>query len=202
MLVTAVTRSLPRQRGFTLVELMVTIVVLGVLLAVAVPNFQSMIRRNAVASASNSLLADMSYARTEAITRGTIVSICPSSDGVACTDSGTDYESGWLVYTYTAGHGVAATAYDDSDATNILLRATGERRNVSVATKLGDIVSFGPQGQLRPDGTSLVFDTCYRPSGSTGHGSSTGSVAGTELVVNASGGVQSSALAADADCAP
>lgn len=191
-----------RSHGFTLVELMVTIVVLGVLLAVAVPSFQSMIRRNAVASASNSLLADVSYARTEALTRGNVVSICPSSNGSSCTDSGADYESGWLVYTYTAGHGVVATAYDDGDASNILLRAVGERESVSLTANSSDIVSFGPQGQLRPAGTTIAFDTCYRSHGATGAGTSTGNVHGAELVVNASGSATSSSLAANDDCSP
>src|SRR5690348_2467245 len=94
------------KRGFTLLELMVTLAVASVLVVIAVPSFRDLLRRNQVSSASNALLADLSYARSEASMRGSIVSICPSTDGTTCTSTQA-YESGWLVYTYSAGHSVA-----------------------------------------------------------------------------------------------
>ncbi len=191
----------PRQKGFTLIEMMVTVIVASVLLAIAVPSFRDMIRRNQVTSASNALLADLSYARTEAITRGNVVSICPSSDGSTCADD-TTYDAGWLVYSYKPGQGEVATAYDDGDTNNLLLRSTGARSNVSMQAAAKNIVSFGPQGQARPSASTYTFDTCFRPKGTTGHGESTAAVSGTRLSINASGGVSSTALAAGAGCAP
>ena len=95
------------NKGFSLVELMVALAVAAILLVAAGPSFRDAIRRNKVSSASNALLADIAYARSEAINRGNVVSICPSSDQATCTGNGKAYENGWLVYTYQAGKGVA-----------------------------------------------------------------------------------------------
>lgn len=187
-----------RQRGFSLLELMVTITVAGILLAIAVPNFRDVIRRNQVSSASNELLAAMSYARTEAITRGQLVSICPSADGAACTAGGKAYEPGWLVYTYPAGAASANKAYVAAD--DVLLRATSSRPGVSIQEGSGAVITFGQQGQLRPN-TPLAFVTCTR-SGSSGTGESTTTVPGVGLVVNASGSVTNKPWAAGDACTP
>lgn len=58
------------MRGFTLIELMVTLAVVTILATIGVPSFQDMIRSNQVAAQSNELIALMSYARNEAIRRG------------------------------------------------------------------------------------------------------------------------------------
>lgn len=188
------------KRGFTLLELMVTLAVASVLVVIAVPSFRDLLRRNQVSSASNALLADLSYARSEASMRGSIVSICPSTDGTTCTSTQA-YESGWLVYTYSAGHSVAATAYDASKpATNLLLRHTMAREGVSLQADSADIVSFGPQGQLLPTGSTHTFWTCFRPKGESGGGSSTGKVPGAELAVNGSGSTSSKKLTEKTSC--
>ena len=55
--------------GFSILELMVTITVLSVLLAIAVPSFRGVMRRNSVSSAAGDLMGDLEYARGEAATR-------------------------------------------------------------------------------------------------------------------------------------
>lgn len=70
--------SLRRQNGFTLVELMIAVVVLGVLATIAFPSFQSTIRSNRIATTSNDLIASMALARSEAVKnrRGGGVCLC------------------------------------------------------------------------------------------------------------------------------
>src|ERR1051325_9926231 len=114
------------NKGFSLVELMVALAVTAILLVAAGPSFRDAIRRNKVSAASNALLADIAYARSEAINRGNVVSICHSSDQATCTGNGKAYENGWLVYTYQAGKGVANTAYSTASGA-ILLRAANAR---------------------------------------------------------------------------
>ncbi len=194
----AVTCMPIRQRGFSLVELMVTITVMAILVAIALPNFRDVIHRNQVSSASNELLAGLAYARTEAITRGQLVSMCPSSSGTSCA-GGKAFESGWIVYTYPAGAASANTNYDSTKAT--LLRTTTARAGVSVQSKGATVITFGQQGQLKPSTPTLTFVTCFR-TGTTGTGSSTNAVPGAELDVNGSGSVTTKSWSIGMACTP
>jgi len=185
-----------RARGFTLLELMTTITIVAVLLAIGVPSMRSMIQRNRVSSANNDLAASIAYARTTAINRGQLVSMCPSADGNSCTSAGQDFEPGWIVYTYPAGAASANKAYDSSTAT--LLRAVDQRTGVSIHALQSQVITFGLQGQLRP-GTALVFLTCAR-SGDSGIGTSTTMAPGNRLDVNGSGSTNTRLLAPSAPC--
>lgn len=90
-----------RQRGFNLLELMVGITVLGVLLGIGVPSFNQMMQTNRLAEQANSLVAALSFARSEAVKRGFRVSACPGVDN-ACS-GGTDWNAGILVFTDDTG---------------------------------------------------------------------------------------------------
>lgn len=69
-------------RGFTVVELLMTLVVGSILIAIAVPSFLNMIERNAVSTTSNELLSGLLLARNEAIRQGfKTVTLSPASNG-------------------------------------------------------------------------------------------------------------------------
>jgi len=68
-------RSNLSQRGFTLLELLIVIALIGILAAIAVPNFQEMVKRNAVVSQNNELVALLNTAKSEAVRRSTAVRI-------------------------------------------------------------------------------------------------------------------------------
>jgi len=200
VLVTAMKRQ--GTNGFSLIELMITLSIAAILLVVAAPSFRDAMRRNKVSAASNALLADIAYARSEAINRGNVVSICPSSDQATCIGNGKAYENGWLVYTYQAGKGVANTAYSTASGA-ILLRAANARDGLSIQGLDSVITSFGSQGQIRrSDNKQPKFATCFRPAGASGTGSSTTAVPGTQLTVNASGSVTSQSLGVSSTCVP
>lgn len=81
--------------GFSLIELMVTIAIVAILLAVAFPSFEGSLRSNRVATGTNELLASLSLARSEAIRNPAGAALCTSTDGAAC---GGDWNDGWLVW--------------------------------------------------------------------------------------------------------
>ena len=83
-------------RGFTIIELMVTIAVLAVALAIAVPSYTNMLINNRMASKTNEFVASLHYARSEAVKRGANVRTCASTDGVTCATTG-DWDQGWIV---------------------------------------------------------------------------------------------------------
>lgn len=179
-----------RSRGFSLLELMVTIAVMVILLAIALPSFRDVIHRNEVSSASNTLLASVAYAREEAINRGQLVYMCPGDQTAGCTVGSKVFDSGWIVYAAPAGSASVGQTY--TSGTSILLRANPAQTGVSIEAQAGAVITFGQQGDLKPTGTTLVFATCYR-SADTGAGTITTAVPGVEMDVNGYGSVQTKA---------
>jgi type IV fimbrial biogenesis protein FimT len=86
-----------RHRGFTLLELVVVMTIVGVLMAIAIPSYQYVITDNRVAAEVNDLLAAMQYARAEAIKEGNDVVVCSSTSGTACSGA-PSWQSGWIVF--------------------------------------------------------------------------------------------------------
>ena len=72
-----------RPHGFTLVELMVTVAVMGIIAVIAVPSFTNLIRNNRVTSAANEMVALLQTARAAAISNRARVEVCPGN-GNAC----------------------------------------------------------------------------------------------------------------------
>jgi type IV fimbrial biogenesis protein FimT len=94
----------PTARGFTLIELMTAILVLGNLFAMALPSYREVTRNNRTTAAQNDLVTAFALARSESIRRSTTVSVCASSTGTSCT-GGTDWAVGWIAFTDAATAG-------------------------------------------------------------------------------------------------
>jgi type IV fimbrial biogenesis protein FimT len=91
------------NRGFTLIEIMIALLVLAILASISIPSIQPIIRKNRLTTETNRLLADLAYSRAEGIMRSGTVMLCSSADGAACI--GEDWTSGRLIYADLNGNG-------------------------------------------------------------------------------------------------
>jgi type IV fimbrial biogenesis protein FimT len=87
----------PCESGVTLIELIVTITIAAILVALAGPSYKSITTSNRIASEINGLLGDLQFARSEAIKEGQTIIVCASTDGVNCSGS-TNWKTGWVVF--------------------------------------------------------------------------------------------------------
>jgi type IV fimbrial biogenesis protein FimT len=88
--------------GFTLIELMITVSILAILLALAVPGMTELIRDSRVSKLTNEFSSGLSYARGEAVNKNVCVTMCLSDNPAAaapnCSTTATNWGAGWIVF--------------------------------------------------------------------------------------------------------
>ena len=85
-------------RGFTINELMFTVMVLAVLLSLATPSFIETINSNRVTAQNNDFVTALNYARSEALRQVRSVAVCASADSATCSGD-TNWSTGWIAFT-------------------------------------------------------------------------------------------------------
>ena len=143
------------QQGFSLLELMTAVAVLGILFGLGVPAFTQMIRNNRVVANTNELVVALSAARSEAVKRGLPIAVCartgPTTD-VCRGGTASNWSSGWLVFVDAAGTAGVVDAGDE-----IVQRFDAVPAGVTVLTNNRPVVRFGATG-LPPSG---AVDTTF-----------------------------------------
>ena len=89
-------RHFRASAGFTVIEVLVTLVLLAIVTGLALPSLQQYSANNQVVAASNSIVSGLNFARFNAITSGDDVTICPSANGTTC--SAGNWDSNWIVF--------------------------------------------------------------------------------------------------------
>ncbi len=85
------------HRGYTLYELLITLVLVAILFAVAVPSFANIVASGRIRTEISALFHAVHLARKESIVRRKVVSICPSANGTQCL-GGKDWSMGWILF--------------------------------------------------------------------------------------------------------
>ncbi|SFN45040.1 GspH/FimT family pseudopilin [Marinobacter pelagius] len=84
--------------GFTLLELLITITILGIIATYAIPSFREMVLNNRLTAQTNEVTSLVSYARSEASKlREGVVTICSSTDSTSCSGNAA-WETGLIVF--------------------------------------------------------------------------------------------------------
>ena len=142
--------------GVTLLELMVTLAVVGVLLAVGVPAIGDLIATNRMSAAVNDLVSSLHLARSEALKTGDRVSVCAStnSDSITPVCNGNNLADGWIVFVDNV------TQNDNVDAGEAVVLKHGQLPDVIDLTA-PQIISFSGSGVLEnPQPGEVDFLLC------------------------------------------
>lgn len=117
------------SRGFTLVELMVTIAVAIILVSLATPSFVRMLAADRMANQTNEFVAGLNAAKSEAIRRGSSVTVRARDNA-----NPNDFHRGWSTFTDADGDGLPADPATEADGT--VLRDSAALAGSTTATRV------------------------------------------------------------------
>jgi type IV fimbrial biogenesis protein FimT len=124
---------------------MITISVMAILMAVAAPGFRAMLGSNRAAAQTNELVAALNLARSEAVKRGSPVTVCKCADPAATTpacSTSTGWQAGWLVFT----DGNTVGTVDGSDARLRVGQPIGNNVTLTADSNYSNYVTYQPNG--------------------------------------------------------
>lgn len=135
-------------------ELMITVSIAAILLAIGVPGMQDFVRNNRRAAEVNNLVATLQVARSEAVSRNKRVGVCSSTDGANCASS-TTWDSGWIAFVDEDNDGTE----DDGEE---ILRVDPAPTGMTVRATFASL-AYLPNGRVRmfsPAGTGGDITFC------------------------------------------
>ncbi len=142
------------MKGFTLVELAVTLAVAVIVLAIALPGYQSFVDNQRIRATTHRLVAHLQLARSESVKSGRRVALCPSSNGTTCAE-GFDWTAGFILF--------RDRNHDrDRQPDEHLIRVQGKAAQLHILTSTGRRrVVYQPDGTVT-GGSNATFHVCSR----------------------------------------
>lgn len=130
--------------GFTLMELIITLSVIVILVALAVPSFQSGLNRNRLIAKTNDIVTALNLARSEAVTSGITAGACPSADGIICSPG--NWDQGWIVWVDNNGSGAFEIGEEVRVNNTPTSTNANERVTAAASANINNGVTFTPLG--------------------------------------------------------
>lgn len=131
-----------RLSGFTLIELMLTVAIIGILLGIGLPSLQSMISNNRLTTQANSLVSALNIARSESIKRNQEVVVRKTSSA---------WKDGWEVFVDTDTDHI-------KDAGEEVIREYEaiSANHVNVTIQYTNYIAYRPDGRSNTNGSFYV----------------------------------------------
>jgi type IV fimbrial biogenesis protein FimT len=139
-------------RGLTLVEVLCTVSIVAILSAIAIPNLGDLRRSVARRTAVNELMHAVFLARSKAIMTNSVVSLCPSGNGIRCGEPSSNWADGWIVFRNSDGDLPAVRDPNEE----IIYRNSGWIGGLVTSNR--DSYSFRATSQFDVNGTMIFCD--------------------------------------------
>jgi type IV fimbrial biogenesis protein FimT len=136
-----------KQRGFTLIELMVTIAVAAIIAALAAPSFLQTIASSKLTSATNDLYTALVQARSDSLRQGERVTVCVSSDGATCATTTVTWSVGWI--TFVDGTRTSLATVDAGETVSYIAQPTDPAIVIQGNANFINYASFSPDGKSK-----------------------------------------------------
>ncbi|NCP97186.1 MAG: prepilin-type N-terminal cleavage/methylation domain-containing protein [Deltaproteobacteria bacterium] len=168
-----------RERGVSLVEVLVTMALMSIVLSLGVPELGGLIADSRMVANVNDLVRDASAARSEAIKRGGRVTLCTSNNGATCVALG-DWALGWIAWVDTNGN----AAVDHGEQIVRVHGPAGGEVGMVGTVAIVDYVSFTGTGEPRTSAGAIQTGSVKVCDGRAGN-------VGKQIALLASGSIRS-----------
>ena len=144
-----------RQAGFTILELMAVVAIAGVLMALALPSYDTLVKNNCRTTAANALVTSLQYARSEAVKQRERISVIAGNAGSA----GNEWGTGWTVFRDADGDS-AVDAGEALRVTALTCEQPAGGTNRMTISSASTMLTYLPTGFSAATG-SVTINICH-----------------------------------------
>ncbi len=142
-----------KNNGFTILELMIGLAIIGITMAVAVPNFITLIQNNRISSNIHDFVSALQLAKAESAARVNPVTICKKNNAGSACVAGGDWQQGWIVFSDNNGSG----SVDAGETVVLNHEALDTRITFSGTAGVTSSITYNPSGTTSITGTQVLI---------------------------------------------